>query len=59
MAEKSIPRAPRIEMVVVSPDYYGKNIEIFYHLPGQKTLDAMAKVVFHAVDQNLINCALF
>ena len=24
MAEKSIPRAPRIEMVVVSPDYYGK-----------------------------------
>jgi hypothetical protein len=30
MAEKSIPRAPRIEMVVVSPDC-GNNKQIFYH----------------------------
>lgn len=46
MAEKSIPRAPRIEMVVVSPDDCGNN-KIFYHFPPSKNPnDAMAKVVF-------------
>lgn len=43
MAEKSIPRAPRIEMVVVSPEIV-ETTNKYFITSSQKTLDAMAKV---------------